>query len=284
MRHDQPSSLPEPPSRGRDVSAKGAQLLRLGAQLAAGTRVVRQPLQRPRLGPRRKLSPLHEPTQVRGRRRAHALGAGRRSPPLHGAGPNRPHAFSLSPQRRRRLRRPRPRRRLRRPRERLRGPQPLFLPARAVPGGIRRGADRDRQPRGAEARPPGHDAPRVRLPRRGSRLQLGAVRARVGDRHRQGRRALPADGPGGPAPGTAGHRSKLRPTPRAAALAGRAGHSRSRRRRGPQAARSRRRSEASSPSCSATTSPAWSGSRAAGSAGSTSSFNRALKLSACAWP
>ena len=90
-------------------------------------------------------------------------------------------------------------------------------------------------PRGAEARPPGHDAPRVRLPRRRPRLQLGAVRARVGDRHRQGRRALPADGPGGAAPRPAGARPQLRPPARVAALAGRASRSRSRRRRGAEA-------------------------------------------------
>ncbi len=73
------------------------------------------------------------------------------------------------------------------------------------------------------------------VPRGGPRLQLAAIRARVGDRHRKGRRSLPVDGPGGAAPRAADAGPQLRSPAGVAALAGRASCSRSRRRRGAQA-------------------------------------------------
>ena len=226
MRHDQPSPLPEPAPGGRDVTAEGAQLLRRRAELAAGGRVVRKPLQRRGAGSRRELSPLHQPTSLRGRDRAHALGAWGGPPGLHGARPDRPHALPLPAQRRRRLRAPGAGRRPRRPAERLREPQPLFVPARAISRAVRHRADRGRRPRGAEGRASGHDAPPVHLPGRRPRLHVEAVRARVGDRNGQGQRPVPDHGPGRPASGAAGSGSQLRPPPRVAALAGRAGRPR----------------------------------------------------------
>ncbi|TMK69267.1 MAG: sulfotransferase domain-containing protein [Actinobacteria bacterium] len=77
MRDDEPSPLPQSPSRGRDVAAEGAQLLRRRAQLAAGTRLVRRPFRAGRTRARRKLPALHEPACVRRRFAAHVVPAAR---------------------------------------------------------------------------------------------------------------------------------------------------------------------------------------------------------------
>ena len=220
--------------------------------------------ERPAPGPRRELAPLHEPAALRGRRRAHALGARRRPPGLHGPRPDRPHALPLPAQRRRRLR------------ATARWPTPsptresayvarsryFFQLEPYLEAVRRRSGSRSSRREELKARPPGHDAPRVRLPRRRPRLHVGAVRARVGDRHGQGRRPLPAHGPGGPAPRPARPRPQLRPPARVAALAGRAGRPRPRRRRGAEA-RGPAGSASSWRTCSATTSPGWSSSPAA---------------------
>ena len=194
MRDHEPPPLPQPASGDRDVTAQGAQLLRRRTQLAAGRGLVSEPLRCRDAPAWRELAPLHEPARVRRRRRADALGAGRAPGHLHGPRSHRPHAVSLSPQRRRRVRRPRADRRLGRPAVELREQEPLPLPARAVPGELRARADRDRHPRGVEAGPTQDHAAGLPVPRRRSGLHLRAVRARVGDGGREGRRPLPVHG------------------------------------------------------------------------------------------
>ena len=168
-----------------------------------GPRLVRRPLRRRRAGPGRDLAPLHEPAPLRRGRRADARG-GRRargsstwsatrstacsrttSTTSAAATSDRPLAEALPTT------------------QRLRGPQPLRLPARALPRRVRPRGDRDRPSEELKRRPAGDDAPRLRLPgrRRASPRQQFEREWETGTAKGGGR--LPAHGPGGPPAGPA---------------------------------------------------------------------------------
>ena len=193
MRDDEPAPLPQPAPGGRDVTAQGANFFVGELNWPLGARLVREPLQRRRRGSRRELAALHEPAALRGRRRAHALEllADARlvymvrdpidrmlSHYLHNVGggyDDRSLAEAFADPESAYVTRSRYFFQLEPYLEEF-GPERIEIVGREE-------LKRDR---------PAHDAPRVRVPRRRPRFQLGAVRARVGDRHGQGPAAASA--------------------------------------------------------------------------------------------
>ena len=186
VRDDEHPPLPRAPSRDRHVEAEGAQLLRRGAQLGPGPRLVSRPLRRAVSGPRRVLSPLHEPPLLRGRPGAHPPARPRREADLHGPRPDLADPLPLAPRGRRRLRDPADGGGPRPPRPDLRDPLALLDAAPALPRALRPLPDRGDHPGGAPGRSRGDDAQGLRLRRRRRELLLGAVLPRVGEVHGEG--------------------------------------------------------------------------------------------------
>ena len=188
VRDDQPPSLPEPASRGRDVAAQGAQLLRRRAQLAAGRRLVREPLQRPRPGARRELSRTTRTGPAsRASPSACARDAPRRAPRSTWCA-TRSTACSptTSTTSAGATTTGRSRRRFADPDSAYVTRSRYFFQLEPYLERVRSGADRDRRPRGAEGATAPARCAACSPSSASTRLHLGAVRARVGDRHGQG--------------------------------------------------------------------------------------------------
>ena len=242
VRDHQPAPLPQPPPRDHDVAPEGAELLRRGAELGAGRRLVRRALRPRRRGPRRDLAPLHGPPAPRGGGRADA-GADPRTPTSSTWSATRstgcsPTTCTTSPAA---TRGASCRGGVRPLGHRLRGSQPLRVPARAIPRRVRPERVRivSREELEGRARATScagcssSSASTRTSPPRSSTASGRPAARKAGGR-------LPAHGPGGAPPGAARAGPQLRPPARADALAGRADRPRPRLRRGREAGAPRR--------------------------------------------